>query len=432
MARDLNLCLLGSALAKSGVIALAAIRDGHIVFTNPAFRRLFHASGDTLSGITLPDIVTAADRHRLAAAVESARQAPACFVGVGTRGEEPPFDLEVHLETAVLDGEPVVLAFASDVTEQYRARERLAYLAYSDPLTGLPNRTLFFDRLHHAMLCARRDGWPFAVLMADLDGFKAINDSLGHDAGDAVLQQVAQRFRNCIRDTDTMARLGGDEFAVMLPHLENSQVAALVALRMIKALEDPITLGQQHIIANTSIGIAAYPEHAGAIDAVLAAADTALYQTKRAGKNHFRWATPVFAANWSPAAEQTWHEMHNVGIQEIDEQHMHLADLVDQLIAGLRAGECQAVINAAMNQVIDFASLHFSAEERLMARYQIADAAEHRDAHRRLIEDIRNLRVYSEMRDLGLILRYVREWLIRHVDGLDRELGRALAAQGCR
>jgi diguanylate cyclase (GGDEF)-like protein/hemerythrin-like metal-binding protein len=430
MAQDLDPCSLGTALARSSTMPLAAIRGGSIAFANPAFRAIFRASA-VLTGSMLQDVIADCDHARLAAAVEAANDAPITFIGAGTRGDGVPFDLELRLERTLLDGEAILLASATDVTEQYRSRERLAYLAYADPLTGLPNRTLLFDRLHQTMLGARRHGSEFAVLMADLDGFKPVNDCFGHDVGDAVLQQVAQRFRKCVRESDTLARLGGDEFAVMLPHLTNGQVAALAALRLIKALEDPIVLAERQIVVGTSVGIASYPKHAGAIEPLLVAADTAMYQAKRSGRNKFQWATPAHAANWSRVTESTWHATHAVGVDEIDEQHMHLAGLVDQLIARLRAGAGHAEIAAAMNEVIDYAILHFASEERLMAEYAIADATEHHQMHRRLIDDIRSLRLDSNMPDLGLLLRYLREWLIRHIDGPDKELGRALQAKGC-
>jgi diguanylate cyclase (GGDEF)-like protein/hemerythrin-like metal-binding protein len=420
---------LGTLLVNSTMIALAAIRQGRIVFANPAFHSLFHATGP-LTGRALADIVDDTGEDRLSHAIQAAPCGSVGYAGSGRRGEEPPFDLELNFEHAELAGEPTVLAFASDVTQHARSRERLSYLAFSDVLTGLPNRALLADRLHQALLGARRYAMRFAVLMADLDGFKAVNDTYGHGAGDLVLQQVAQRFQSCVRESDTLARLGGDEFAVMLPQMDNTEVAALVALRMIRALDEPLDVDGHEIAIGTSIGIAAFPEHARSIQGLLAAADTALYAAKRAGKKGFQWANAHAGVEPLLTAPQTWSTAHSVGIQEIDEQHMHLAGLIDALSAALRDGAAAGAVTTALREMIDYAAFHFATEEQLMTRFQVATLPQHRDAHRRLLDDIRHLGVDGDVPSVSLVLRYLREWLVRHVDGLDKKLGRDLIAKG--
>ena len=428
---QVDLHSLGALLVSSGMIALAVVRHGQIAFATPAFHAMFHAGGP-LADRALADIVTDSDDEHLADALTEVERGVTRFTGLGRRGDEPMFDLALDLEPVVLGGEPAVLAFASDVTEQYRSRERLTYLAFADALTGLPNRALFTDRLHQVMLGSRRHAMSFAVLMADLDGFKGVNDTFGHAAGDVVLREVAHRFRGCIRDTDTLARLGGDEFAVILPRTDNTQAAALVALRLIRTMEEPIALGTQRAVVGTSIGIAVYPEHARSRDLLLRAADTAMYRAKRMGKNTFQWAGSDADAESPPIAPQTWIAEHSVGIHEIDEQHAHLGSLVDGLATALHDGTRQEDIAERLSQTIDYTALHFATEERLMAEYQVADADQHREQHRRLLDDIRHLRLDGELPSISLILRYLQEWLVRHVDGMDKALGQALLAQGCR
>jgi diguanylate cyclase (GGDEF)-like protein/hemerythrin-like metal-binding protein len=421
---------LGALLVNSSMIALAAVRHGRIVFANPAFQSLFHVKRP-LAGCVLADIVGDTGDDRLSEALVAAARGPVGYSGRGHRGEQPSFDLELHLEYAEPGGEPTVLAFASDVTEQSRSKERLSYLAFSDVLTGLPNRALLADRLHQTLVTARRYAMRFAVLVADLDGFKAVNDTYGHDAGDIVLQQVARRFEGCIRDSDTLARLGGDEFAVVLPQMDDAEAAALVALRMIRALDEPLDLDGHAVVVGTSIGIATFPEHARSIHGLLVAADTALYAAKRAGKNGFRWATARAGAEPLLAAPTTWSVAHSVGILEIDDQHVHLAGLIDGLSAALRDGAAAGVVTAALDELVDYAAFHFASEERLMAQFQVGNLAQHRDVHRRLLEDIQQLGVDKSPPSVSLVLRYLREWLIRHVDGLDRAAGLELIAKGC-
>ncbi len=158
--------------------------------------------------------------------------------------------------------------------------EEILRLAYEDTLTALPNRAMFLDRLHQAVLTARRAGDPVSVMMLDLDRFKLINDSLGHAAGDQVLREVAHRLREILRDSDTVARLGGDEFAILLPTGTPERVA-IVAQKILRTLEAPILLDGQPVDIGASIGVACFPEHDDEADVLLRHADVAMYVAKR-------------------------------------------------------------------------------------------------------------------------------------------------------
>jgi diguanylate cyclase (GGDEF)-like protein len=164
------------------------------------------------------------------------------------------------------------------------AREhRISELAYNDPLTGLPNRALFNDRIGQAVSAAQRNASPLAVLTRDLDRFKHVNDSLGHHMGDLVLREVAFRLHHALqRRSDTVARLGGDEFAVLLPN-EGVDRAKLVARKIVEVLSEPLTIEGHLVDVGASIGIAGYPEHGGDADTLMRCADVAMYSAKRAG-----------------------------------------------------------------------------------------------------------------------------------------------------
>ncbi len=168
---------------------------------------------------------------------------------------------------------------ASARRERHVASQRIVYLAYHDSLTDLPNRALFFDRLQQAILRSHRDGSGLAVLLLDLDGFKEINDALGHHAGDQVLQEVAGRLRNSLRASDTVARLGGDEFAVVLPATDVNR-AELAARKMLDDLEHPFVAESRRLMVSASIGIAGVPWHAATGDEVMQKADSAMYLAK--------------------------------------------------------------------------------------------------------------------------------------------------------
>jgi diguanylate cyclase (GGDEF)-like protein len=163
--------------------------------------------------------------------------------------------------------------------ERHIADQRVAYLAYHDSLTDLPNRTLFLDRLQQAVLRSHRDEKGLAVLLIDLDGFKEVNDALGHHAGDLVLQEVAMRLRGALRASDTVARLGGDEFAVLLPGTDINR-AELAARKVLHDMQHPFVADSRPMQVSASIGIAGVPWHASTSDEVLQRADSAMYHAK--------------------------------------------------------------------------------------------------------------------------------------------------------
>ena len=164
----------------------------------------------------------------------------------------------------------------------------LEALALNDPLTGLANRRLLSDRMSMALVHARRNKSVMAVVCLDLDGFKRINDTLGHGAGDILLKMVAGRLVATVREEDTVARLGGDEFIIALWHISGADYAATVALKVIKAVSQPYGIEGQTVSITTSAGIGIYPVHGEDADTLMKSADLALYEAKRAGKNAYR------------------------------------------------------------------------------------------------------------------------------------------------
>jgi len=162
-----------------------------------------------------------------------------------------------------------------------QAQEQVHYLAYFDPLTDLPNRTLLTDRLQQAVLIGRREKQCFALMFLDLDRFKSINDTLGHHAGDKGLQEAAARIKACLRDSDTVARIGGDEFAVLLPTAAHLDGATMVARKILEAFLKPLQIQHRDFEIGVSQGVALFPKHGDDADLLLRAADTAMYEAKR-------------------------------------------------------------------------------------------------------------------------------------------------------
>ena len=189
-------------------------------------------------------------------------------------------------------GKPLrLIGTVSDIGERKAAEETARHLAHHDPLTGLPNRALFNDRLHQALSLAHREGHRLAVLYLDLDGFKPVNDRFGHAVGDELLKEVAQRLQHCVRESDTVGRIGGDEFVVLLPTLQADEDARRVAEKILAALHRPFLLTGHNLVISTSIGIALFPDH-GQDDRELArSADAAMYRAKEGGRNQIQLAT---------------------------------------------------------------------------------------------------------------------------------------------
>ncbi len=185
---------------------------------------------------------------------------------------------------------------ATIAIEQHALTEKLAHQAHHDALTGLPNRILFEDRLQQAMALAQRNGQLVGLLFADLDNFKRINDTLGHQVGDRLLQYTAQRLLGRIRQSDTLARMGGDEFAVVLTGLKDPRDAADVAQKILDAFSSPFEVEGYRLFLNGSVGISLYPQDAGEPAILQRNADTAMYRAKARGANSFQFFTPEMHA----------------------------------------------------------------------------------------------------------------------------------------
>jgi diguanylate cyclase (GGDEF)-like protein len=185
------------------------------------------------------------------------------------------------------------VAIKRDVTEQKALEARLERMAHYDALTGLPNRVLFLDRLGQALREADRTPERVGLLFVDLDGFKDVNDTHGHEAGDALLVEVARRLTETLRAADTVGRMGGDEFTVLLRDLGKPQNALRVAEKILAALSFPFRIASEDLAVSASIGIAVFPDNGRNLDRLLAAADAAMYQVKHHGKQGHRLSSEL-------------------------------------------------------------------------------------------------------------------------------------------
>lgn len=344
------------------------------------------------------------------------------------------------LATGQIDMEHLVFKSASDlllfagfafVTLQARshfnhlklAADSLERLAFHDPLTDLPNRPLLCDRLAIAISQARRSHHHVAVLLLDLDGFNAINDLHGRQAGNDVLKVVASRLLASVRGGDTVARLGGDEFAIVLGAINDTHDATKVADKILSSVGEPIPArdGGSHQIG-VSIGISMFPEHGGKIDKLLAQADSAMYRSKSHGKNIYTFFSKPEARN----EESSWIEFnrsHETGFPEIDQQHKQLIVLANKLNVALSSGEATEIIKRQFDELVLYTQFHFSTEERLMEQYGYPHQTEHKQSHHRLLSEIGHLKARLNHGDELSTLQTIKDWLMGHIEDADKPLG---------
>lgn len=255
---------------------------GRIAYVNDAFAALVGRSAAEVTDVrSLYDLVVPEEREAFRERVQAhVRSGRSITVDVPiVRPDRERRYLEVALKPFGRTGDGRLVIIARDITDRTYAENALAHQALHDILTGLPNRTLLYDRLEQALLDSRRRNEPLALLLIDLDQFKAVNDSFGHHTGDALLTQVGPRFQSHLRETDTVARLGGDEFAVILPGTDRS-AAGRIAATLLKSLERPFSVEAEALLIGASVGIAMYPEQGATASALMQKADIAMYAAK--------------------------------------------------------------------------------------------------------------------------------------------------------
>lgn len=270
---------------------VVVIQDNRIVFANEAMVRLSgYSLKELLNNFPFINLVhpdqreAIMDNNRRRLAGEQLENH--CEASLINRNGERH---EVELAVAVVhDGKKIqIVVVVHDITERKQLLDNLQHMAHFDELTSLPNRALFFDRLRRALADARRHGSGFALLFVDLDGFKAVNDAHGHQFGDQLLNEVARRMEQCVRESDTVARMGGDEFAIILGDVNDADDARLVAQKIINSLSTPLSLDGKECHVGASIGISLYPQDGESSESMLTNADSAMYSAKSKGKNTF-------------------------------------------------------------------------------------------------------------------------------------------------
>jgi len=284
-----------SLIAHASDVIMIVTADGTLRFASPAFERTFGVKADMVVGRNLLELWDGADRELLKAFLDEVAATPTGAVGpVELRVESAPERQTLEIVGSNLTRDPAVQGLAlnvRDISERKGLEEQLRELAFHDPLTRLANRNLFRDRVQHSLALARRARRHIAVMFLDLDDFKNVNDTLGHDAGDRLLKAVAERLVATVRTTDTVARLAGDEFAVLLEGIDSQEDLDRPADLLVTALGAPFSVGESDIRVGISVGVAlSTPESVA--EELLSNADIAMYNAKAAGKDRYVMFVP--------------------------------------------------------------------------------------------------------------------------------------------
>ncbi len=290
---EASLRLAASIVESSNEAILVTDKEGKVIHVNQALTRITGYSRDELLGKSPRALIasrqTGQSFDEVWEALVQNGEWKGEIVGLRKSGESYPKLLSLNaVESSTRETSHYVGIF-SDITDIKKTEQRLHRLAHYDQLTGLPNRVLFQDRLKQAFAVGRRERRLVAIMLMDLDRFKNINDTLGHNFGDRLLIEVARRLVGCLRSTDTAARLGGDEFSVILQGLKGPHAAGVVARKIIGVISEPIELDGREVFITTSIGIALFPVDGDLPGRLLQNADTAMYHAKEQGRNDFQF-----------------------------------------------------------------------------------------------------------------------------------------------
>ena len=405
--------------------------NGKILEANEAYCKQSGYSRDELLTLSIPDLDYLEKSEEVASRMQRIAQNGAeRFVSVHRAKDQRRWPVEVVASYSPTGGGRFY-CFIKDQTEQQNSAELIWHQANFDRLTDLPGRALFFDRLSQECSAARRNGKQVALLFADLDVFKPVNDLYGHDAGDLVLQTVASRWLSCVRGKDTVARLGGDEFAIIVGNLDGPNEATAIAAKVIESLQAEIALPNNLACSvGVSLGIAMYPTNAVEMDSLLSAADKAMYVCKARGKNSF-FLSDAVAGHLSNSADwMAFNDSHLVGVAEIDAQHRQLVRLVNDLNRDISANAEQPHIDRLFDGLMNFTIHHFQTEHRFMLEHHYPDTSAHDLEHGKLTAELRqiiqNLGIEGDL----LVLQKIKDWLIAHIRNSDKALGQFLNEQG--
>jgi diguanylate cyclase (GGDEF)-like protein/PAS domain S-box-containing protein len=273
--------------ARDGIVI---IQDNVYKYVNRAMTEISGYTKEELVDMNFLDIFATEYRDLLGQRYEmrlSGEEIPPVYEAKIQTKDSEMKDVEVSFGIITYHGRPADMGFIRDITERVKAQEEIRRLAYHDALTGLPNRVLFNEQYTLAQAHAKRHKKGLCVILLDLDHFKEINDTLGHNVGDELLRAAGNRLSTLVREEDVVARMGGDEFMILLQEIEDEGSVITISRKIVEAFREPFTVHDQDLCITTSVGVAIYPHDGEDIDTLLKNADIAMYRAKEGGRNNY-------------------------------------------------------------------------------------------------------------------------------------------------
>ncbi len=412
-------------------LPMFVVSEASCIYGNEKFRKLRGCVDAHCVACGLERLLGAADQHTLEQTIHALPSGEVARMQLNMlqhAGKQTAIDLVIS--GMQVSGKNVALGVISERTEKERIRRLLDRLAFHDTLTQLPNRVLLFDRINQSLSRFNREGDGFAIAILDLDGFKQINDKLGHAAGDFLLKAVSQRLSECMRSVDTVARLGGDEFALIIQGVSNEDEADLVLRKIILEISKPFVPNELELQVSASIGIAFCPHDGSSIHELLGRADFAMYQAKRDGGSCYRVSTGEIASISSRLELEPLIDVIKLGFDIIDEQHEEIASCIRGILRSLSGDDEHSGIKRRAEYLLQIVEEHFGTEEDLMLRYAVSGQDEHRLEHKDLMKQLHELLPNHEGHGLTVMTHSFKDWLVPHIQEQDTLLVDRLNAAG--
>ena len=402
--------------------SIVVVRESHILFSNPAFTLLTGYEAEALRQLDVAELfffdereeIRQRAREQLAGSVAENRH---LFRLRNQQGQS--VWVEARIMGIEWECEKAVLYTLSDVTKRVEYEAEMKHLATHDPLTGLANRELLKRRLRSSIEFASETHQKLALLFIDLDRFKPINDTHGHDAGDAVLKTISQRLRDALRESDLVSRWGGDEFIVLLENVNDRATIERIACKLVAAISQPITLSDQvEISLSCSLGIVVYPDHGDHIDDLINKSDQMMYKAKKQGSGSIIFFAPLIPQSGNSLLRLVWRRDLESGLSVIDQEHKELFELANQLLTTIVAGRFTADTDPCLARLLAHTKSHFKHEISTLMRMQYPDVVGHDLLHKQLLhkaEELQARYLDGELDALVLIHFIVYEIVDQHI-----------------
>jgi len=412
-------------------LPMFVISEGRCVYGNERFTKMRGCAEGVCALCGLGKLLDEANSQLLSQAIANLKHGEAARVPLHLRREDGQFTaIDLSMSGMEMDGKMFVLAIVNEKTEKERLRRLLDRLAFHDSLTELPNRVLLFDRINQSLSRSKREHEDFAVGVLDLDGFKPINDTLGHAAGDLLLKEISRRLRHSVRNVDTVARLGGDEFALILQGVSSVEEADSVLNKIIMEVARPYHLDGTEMAVTASIGIAFSPRDGASIHELLGRADYAMYLAKNAGGACYRISTGEIAPISSRHQLEPLIDVVKLGFEIIDEQHEEIAASIRAILQGISGNESKDEIKHRAKHLQLLTQTHFTTEEDYMLRYAPDGQEMHRSEHADLLHSLQGLQENHDQHGFTVLAHSFKEWLLPHIETQDAGLVEQLKAAG--